>query len=100
MTHRSIEAPAGFDTPTLVQNAGSQSRSNGIVEPAGDTFALDQQLIHILPINIVLRKSRSTTDSIPCVTGACPSSGSMSSMTNPTMSCDARMADRWQCRSG
>ena len=37
------EAPAGFDTPTLVQNAGSQSRSNGIGEPAGDTFALDQQ---------------------------------------------------------
>ena len=37
------EAPSGFDTPTLVQNAGSQSRSNGIVEPAGDTFALDQQ---------------------------------------------------------
>ncbi len=30
------EAPAGFDTPTLVQNPGSQSHSNGI-EPAGDT---------------------------------------------------------------
>lgn len=36
------EAPAGFDTPTLVQNPGSQSTSNGIAEPAGDTFALDQ----------------------------------------------------------
>jgi hypothetical protein len=59
-----------------------------------------QQLIHILPINIVLRKSQSTTDSIPCVHRACPSSGSMSSMTNPTMSCGARMADRWRCRSG
>ena len=39
------EAPAGFDTPTLqVQNAGSQSFSNGIAEPPGDTFALDQQI--------------------------------------------------------
>src|SRR5260370_36482464 len=39
------EAPAGFDTPTLqVQNAGSQSVSNGIAEPAGDSFALDQQI--------------------------------------------------------
>jgi CxxC motif-containing protein (DUF1111 family) len=39
------EAPAGFDTPTLaVQNAGSQSSSNGIAEPPGDTFVLDQQI--------------------------------------------------------
>jgi CxxC motif-containing protein (DUF1111 family) len=38
------EAPAGFDTPTLVQNPGSQSKSNGIAEPPGDTFALDQQI--------------------------------------------------------
>jgi CxxC motif-containing protein (DUF1111 family) len=38
------EAPAGFDTPTLAQNPGSQSKSNGITEPAGDTFALDQQI--------------------------------------------------------
>ena len=37
------EAPAGFDTPTLTQNPGSQSVSNGITEPAGDTYALDQQ---------------------------------------------------------
>jgi len=37
------EAPAGFDTPTLAQNPGSQSHSNGIAEPPGDTFALDQQ---------------------------------------------------------
>jgi CxxC motif-containing protein (DUF1111 family) len=36
------EAPAGFDTPTLAQNPGSQSISNGIVEPPGDTYALDQ----------------------------------------------------------
>jgi CxxC motif-containing protein (DUF1111 family) len=36
------EAPAKFDTPTLVQNPGSQSHSNGIVEPPGDTYALDQ----------------------------------------------------------
>lgn len=37
-----IEAPTGFDTPTLVQNPGSQSQSNGIPEPAGDAFATDQ----------------------------------------------------------
>ena len=46
------EAPAGFTTPTLGQalsptgeltaTAGSQSISNGIAEPPGDTFALDQ----------------------------------------------------------
>src|ERR1700686_11830 len=39
------EAPAGFATPTLqTQNAGSQSLSNGIAEPPGDSYALDQQL--------------------------------------------------------
>ena len=46
------EAPAGFTTPTLgltigpngelIGNAGSQSLSNGIAEPPGDTFTLDQ----------------------------------------------------------
>ena len=36
------EAPVGFDTPTLAQNPGSQSVSNGIAQPAGDTYALDQ----------------------------------------------------------
>jgi CxxC motif-containing protein (DUF1111 family) len=46
------EAPAGFTTPTLGQtisptgelavNPGTQSISNGIEEPPGDTFALDQ----------------------------------------------------------
>src|SRR5246127_2258488 len=35
------EAAAGFDTPTLGQNPGSQSVSNGIPEPAGDTFVFD-----------------------------------------------------------
>jgi CxxC motif-containing protein (DUF1111 family) len=38
------EAPAGFDTPTLVQSPGSKSTSNGLVEPAGDTFSLDQKI--------------------------------------------------------
>ena len=38
------EAPAGFDTPTLVKAPGSKSLSNGIVEPSGDHFALDQQV--------------------------------------------------------
>jgi CxxC motif-containing protein (DUF1111 family) len=37
------EAPAGFDTPTLVQSPGSQSVSNGVIEPPGDSFSLDQQ---------------------------------------------------------
>jgi CxxC motif-containing protein (DUF1111 family) len=46
------EAPAGFTTPALGQtvgqtgeltvSSGSQSTSNGIEEPPGDTFALDQ----------------------------------------------------------
>jgi CxxC motif-containing protein (DUF1111 family) len=46
------EAPGGFTTPTLglavsatgelTGNSGSQSVSNGIAEPPGDTFALDQ----------------------------------------------------------
>lgn len=38
------EAPAGFATPTLSQNPGSQSVSNGIAEPTGDTYALDQSV--------------------------------------------------------
>lgn len=37
-----VEAPTGFDTPTLAQNRGSQSRSNGIAQPPGDDYALDQ----------------------------------------------------------
>jgi CxxC motif-containing protein (DUF1111 family) len=36
------EAPTGFDTPTLAQNPGSQSVSNGIAQPPGDTYAVDQ----------------------------------------------------------
>ena len=42
------EAPAGFDTPTLVQSPGSRSSSNGIAEPPGDTFGLDQQIYETL----------------------------------------------------
>jgi CxxC motif-containing protein (DUF1111 family) len=38
------EAPTGFDTPTLAENAGSQSSSNGIPEPPADTYTLDQQI--------------------------------------------------------
>jgi CxxC motif-containing protein (DUF1111 family) len=36
------EAPTGFTTPTVTQNPGSQSTSNGIPERPGDTFASDQ----------------------------------------------------------
>src|SRR5437879_4065300 len=42
------EAQAGFDTPTLVQSPGSRSSSNGIAEPPGDTFGLDQQIYETL----------------------------------------------------
>jgi CxxC motif-containing protein (DUF1111 family) len=35
------EAPAGFNTPSF---DGTHSVSNGIIEPPGDTFALDQQI--------------------------------------------------------
>lgn len=35
------EAPAGFNTPSF---NGTQSVSNGIDEPSGDTFALDQEI--------------------------------------------------------
>jgi CxxC motif-containing protein (DUF1111 family) len=38
------EAPAGFDTPTLVKEPGSGSSSNGLLEPPGDSFALDQKI--------------------------------------------------------
>lgn len=50
--HSETEAPAGFTTPTLgltvsatgelTGTPGAQSVSNGIAEPPGDTFALDQ----------------------------------------------------------
>jgi CxxC motif-containing protein (DUF1111 family) len=42
------EAPAGFDTPTLAANPGSQSTSNGIAEPPGDSYALDQQIYELV----------------------------------------------------
>lgn len=38
------EAPAGFNTPSF---NGSQSVSNGIAEPPGDSFALDQQVYEL-----------------------------------------------------
>ena len=36
------DAPTGYTTPTLQDNPGSQSVSNGLPEPSGDTFASDQ----------------------------------------------------------
>jgi CxxC motif-containing protein (DUF1111 family) len=36
------EAPASFATPTLASSPGTQSVSNGLAEPNGDTFAIDQ----------------------------------------------------------
>jgi CxxC motif-containing protein (DUF1111 family) len=36
------DAPTGFNTPTLATKPGSQSVSNGLPEPAGDSFAQDQ----------------------------------------------------------
>jgi len=38
------DAPSGFTTPMLATNPGSQSVSNGITEPPGDTFAGDQAI--------------------------------------------------------
>jgi CxxC motif-containing protein (DUF1111 family) len=38
------EAPAGFNTPSF---NGAQSISNGIAEPPGDTFAVDQQVFEL-----------------------------------------------------
>jgi CxxC motif-containing protein (DUF1111 family) len=38
------EAPAGFNTPSF---NGTQSISNGIAEPAGDSFVLDQQVYEL-----------------------------------------------------
>jgi CxxC motif-containing protein (DUF1111 family) len=38
------EAPAGFNTPSF---NGAQSISNGIPQPVGDTFALDQQVYEL-----------------------------------------------------
>src|ERR1700736_561669 len=38
------EAPAGFDTPTLIAAPGSKSSSNGIAEPPADTFERDKQI--------------------------------------------------------
>jgi CxxC motif-containing protein (DUF1111 family) len=42
LSQSSSQAPTGFSTPTLNENPGSQSVSNGFPEPAGDTFANDQ----------------------------------------------------------
>jgi len=39
---KATKAPAAFATPTLSQNPGSQSVSNGLAEPGLDTYALDQ----------------------------------------------------------
>ena len=36
------QAPTGYNTPTLTNNPGSQSVSNGMPQPANDTFADDQ----------------------------------------------------------
>jgi CxxC motif-containing protein (DUF1111 family) len=41
------EAPAGFDTPTLIKNPGSASTNNGLSEPSGDTYALDQTIYEL-----------------------------------------------------
>ena len=45
--YKLTEAPAGFSTPTLVNKPGSQSTSNGIAEPPGDTFGRDQQVFEL-----------------------------------------------------
>jgi CxxC motif-containing protein (DUF1111 family) len=47
MAQAPTEAPAGFDTPAVIAKPGSESVSNGIVEPPGDTFQLDQQIFEL-----------------------------------------------------
>src|SRR5690348_1506580 len=42
LSQGSSQAPTGFSTPTLNENPGSDSVSNGFPEPSGDTFAADQ----------------------------------------------------------
>ncbi|HEY6342427.1 MAG TPA: di-heme oxidoredictase family protein [Bryobacteraceae bacterium] len=42
------EAPAGFTTPILASNPGTQSVSNGLAEPSGDTFARDQAVFEAI----------------------------------------------------
>jgi CxxC motif-containing protein (DUF1111 family) len=42
------EAPAGFTTPILATNPGTQSISNGLAEPSGDTFARDQAVFETI----------------------------------------------------
>lgn len=42
------EAPAGFDTPSLIQSPGSKSSSNGLAEASGDSFMLDQSVYETL----------------------------------------------------
>jgi CxxC motif-containing protein (DUF1111 family) len=42
LSQSGAEAPTGFSTPTLNENPGSQSVSNGFPQPPGDTFAVDQ----------------------------------------------------------
>ena len=44
LSQGSAQAPTGFSTPTLNQNPGSQSVSNGFPEPSGDSFAEDQSV--------------------------------------------------------
>ena len=43
LSQGSSQALTGFSTPTLNTNPGSQSVSNGFPEPAGDSFAQDQE---------------------------------------------------------
>jgi len=42
LSQGSSQAPTGFDTPTLSENPGSQSLSNGFPIPSGDTFGANQ----------------------------------------------------------
>ncbi len=44
-----VEAPTGFATPPLIPNSPPVSVSNGLLEPPGDTYAIDQgkfEMVH------------------------------------------------------
>jgi CxxC motif-containing protein (DUF1111 family) len=82
------EAPAGFNTPSF---NSAQSVSNGIVEPAGDTFARDQQVYE--ENETVAQGLGPVYNATSCVT--ChqnPNSGAASQITNSGLGTMMKMA--------
>ncbi|MDX6463735.1 MAG: hypothetical protein QOE55_7432, partial [Acidobacteriaceae bacterium] len=71
------EAPAGFNTPSF---NGAASINNGLVEPAGDTFARDQQVYeHEETVAAGLGPVYNATSCVTCHQN--PNSGAASQIT-------------------